>query len=310
VTEGSSSGAGGGAGAVTDAAAGRAAADPGPAGLSFSPRRPGFWLAWAAFGGFTAVMNALSTARDLERRGAAFRPWEPFAWEITSAIATLVLVPGLAWFVERRPWSRRPRAATAALYAAAALAFSVLHVGGMVGLRKVIYAIALGPYRFGPLPAELLYELRKDVVSFVLIVTILNLLREVERRLAAPVLEVIAAEGKASAPAAPGRIPIRDGAREVEIETAAIAAVRAAGNYVEVFRVGRPPLMLRATLGDVEERLAVAGLVRVHRSWLVAPAQVESLRPSRSGDFRAGLRDGSEVPVSRRYRDAIQRLRG
>lgn len=289
---------------------GRAATDPGPAGLSFSPRRPGFWLVWAAFGSFTAVMNALSTARDLERRGAAFQPWEPFAWEITSAIATLALVPGLAWFVERRPWSHRPRAAAAALYAAAAAAFSVLHVAGMVGLRKVVYALALGPYRFGSLPAEFLYELRKDVVSFALIVTILNLLREVERRLAAPVLEVSAATETAAAPPSPGRITIRDGAREVEIDAGGVAAVRAAGNYVEVFRVGQRPLMVRATLADAEERLAAAGLVRVHRSWLVALAQIESLRPSRSGDFRARLRDGGEVPVSRRYKDGVQRLRG
>ncbi len=54
----------------------------------------------------------------------------------------------------------------------------------MVALRKAIYAIASGAYHFGSLPTEFLYELRKDVVSFLLIVTILNLLREVERRLA------------------------------------------------------------------------------------------------------------------------------
>ena len=104
---------------------GRAAEEPGPAGLSFSPRRAGFWAAWVGFASFTSVMNALSTARDLERRGAAFRGWEPFAWELTSALATLALVPALAWFVERRPWSRPPLGVTAGLYAAAAVSFSV-----------------------------------------------------------------------------------------------------------------------------------------------------------------------------------------
>ena len=296
---------------------GRAAAEPGPAGLSFSPRRGGFWAAWIAFGSFTAVMNALSTARDLERRGATFRGWEPFAWELTSAAAALALVPALAAFVERRPWSSRPRAATAALYAAVGVAFSALHVAGMVGLRKLVYAVALGPYRFGPLPGEFLYELRKDLVSFVLIVTILNLLREVERRLAAPVLAAAPPPspsmpvGGGPGPAAPAaRIAVRDGAREVEIEPATITAVRAAGNYVELYRPGERPLMLRATMAEAEERLAAAGLARVHRSWLVALGQVEAVAPSRSGDFRARLRDGTEVPVSRRYRDAIQALRG
>ncbi len=282
---------------------GRTAADLGPPGLSLSPRRPGFWIAWMAAGGFAALMNALSTTRDLERNGVVFRRWEPFAWELTSLAATIALLPALVWLVERRPWSRRPRRVTAALYGVAAAGFSVLHVAGMVALRKALYPILLGPYRFGPLPAEFLYELRKDVVSFLLIVTILNLLREVERRLAAPVL--------IAAPAtSPTRLlTVRDGTRDVEIDCEGIVAVRAAGNYVDVFRNGHDPLMLRATLVEAATRLASVGLVRVHRSWLIALAEVETIAPSGSGDFRVRLRGGMEAPVSRRYKDAIEGLR-
>ena len=284
-------------------AAGRAAGDPGPAGLSFSPRRLGFWIAWIAVGAFTASINALSKAQDLERCPLEFHPWEPFTWEITSAIATLALLPALVWLVERRPWSERPRRVTVALYGVAAVAFSALHVAGMVALRMAVYALAWGPYHFGSLSTQFLYELRKDLVTFGIIVTILNLLREIERRLAAPLL--VAAP---SAPAAE-RIGIRDGAREVELDCRTVVAVRAAGNYVEVFRIGQRPLMFRATLAEVEARLTAAGLARVHRSWLIALAQVEEVTASRSGDFRARLRDGSEAPVSRRYKDAIQHLR-
>ncbi len=283
---------------------GRTAGDAGPAaGLSFSPRRPGFWLGWVAVAGFVSVMNALSTTRDLQRHQVAFRPWEPFAWELTSLAATLALLPALVGLVERRPWSGRPRRATAALYAGAAIAFSVLHVAGMVGLRKLVYAAAARPYSFGSLPAEFLYELRKDAVTFLLIATVLNLLHEVERRLAAPLL--VAAAG----PPAAERAVIRDGGRDVALDPAALVAVRAAGNYVEVFQRGEKPLILRATLAEVEEQLARSGLLRVHRSWLVALAHVEAITASGSGDFRARLPDGIEAPVSRRYKDAIQRLR-
>jgi DNA-binding LytR/AlgR family response regulator len=254
-------------------------------------------------GSFIALMNSLSTARDLQRHGVAFQRWEPFAWEATSLVATLALLPALVWLVHRRPWSDRPRAATVAIYAASALVFSVAHVAGMVVLRKVVYAIALGPYQFGSLPAEFLYELRKDVVSFLLIVAFLTLLRDVERRLAAPLL--------LPSPAAPveERITIRDGGREVALDCASIAAVRAAGNYVEVFQIGARPLMLRATLGEVEERLATLGFARVHRSWLIALAQVQSIAASGRGDFRAQLCSGMQAPVSRRYKEAIQHLR-
>jgi DNA-binding LytR/AlgR family response regulator len=282
---------------------GPAAVDPAPPGLSLSPRRPAFWIAWVAAGSFVALMNSLSTVRDLQRHGVAFQPWEPFVWEGTSLLATLVVLPALVWLVHRRPWSDRPRAATAAIYAASAVAFSIVHVAGMVALRKVIYAIALGPYVFGSLPTEFLYELRKDAVSFFLIVTVLNLLRAVERRLAAPLL--------VPTPPSPAdeRITIRDGARNVVLDSQSIVAVRAAGNYVEVFRMGAKPLMLRATLADVEARLAGPGFARVHRSWLIALAQVQSITASGAGDFRAHLRDGSQAPVSRRYKDAIQHLR-
>jgi len=124
--------------------AGRAATDLGPPGLSFSPRRPGFWIAWIAVASFTSLMNSLSTTRDLERHQVVFHRWEPFAWEMTSLIATVALLPALVWFVERRPWSDRPHRGTAALYGVTAIGFSALHGGGMVALRKVIYAIALG----------------------------------------------------------------------------------------------------------------------------------------------------------------------
>jgi hypothetical protein len=294
----------GAAGAPARRAAGdadRVAGDVAPGGLSFSPSRPAFWIAAAAVGGFTALMNSLSRVSDLDRWQVTFRRWEPFTWEVTSVLATLALLPALAAFVERRPWSRRPRRVTAALYGGAAVAWSALHVGGMVALRLLVYAAAGVQYRFGSVPSEFLYELRKDLVSFGILVTILNLLREVERRLVAPVL--------AAGPPPEGRIAIRDGAREVDLDCRTIVAVRAAGNYVEVFRAGEKPLMLRATLGEAEARLAASGFARVHRSWLVGVGHVEAVTASGSGDFRARLTDGSEAPVSRRYKDALPQLR-
>ncbi len=287
---------------------GRTADELGPKGLSFSPRRPAFWAGSVAIAGFVAVMNSLSTARDLERYRVAFRPWEPFTWELTSAAATLALLPALVWLVERRPWSSRPRWRTAGLYALSAVGFSAMHVAVMVGLRKLVYALALGPYRFGSLGTELPYELRKDLVSFFLIVLVLSLLREIERRLAAPLL-VAAPESSPAERAATESVLIRDGGRDVELARAAIVAVRAAGNYVEVFRLGAKPLMLRATLAEVEARLTSAGFARVHRSWLLALDRVQAIVPSGSGDFRARLPEGIEAPVSRRYKEAVLHLR-
>ena len=81
-----------------------------------------------------------------------------------------------------------------------------------------------------------------------------------------------------------------------------------AGNYVEVLLAdGRRPLM-RATLAAVEVELERFGFVRVHRSWLVNTGRVTGLRPEGSGDWTVEL--GSvEAPVSRRFPDALARLK-
>ena len=49
--------------------------------------------------------------------------------------------------------------------------FSLLHVGGMVAMRKAVYALAGSFYDFsdGVLARELFYEWRKDVLVYALL---------------------------------------------------------------------------------------------------------------------------------------------
>lgn len=279
-------------------------------GLSLSPRRAAFWLTWAVVLAFAATTNALSTRSDFARHGIAVRPFEPFVWEATSAIATFVLLPALVWWVDRWPWSRGPSFALIGWNALAALLFSSLHVLGMVAMRQVAYTLAGSSYDFGPWRREFVYELRKDVVTFVLLAAVLNLLREIERRIAAPVIAPPAAVAVGSpAPAAVSVLRIRDGSTELELEAQRILAVRAAGNYVEIFGVQERPLLVRATLAEVEERVAPLGIRRVHRSWLVALDRVARVSTTSAGDFRLELPDGLRAPGSRRHRQVIEPLR-
>jgi len=296
------------------AAAGPEAVDPDgampPRGLSLSPRRAAFWGAWAALLAFSSITNALSTRADFARHGIAVHRFEPFVWEATSAIATFALLPALVWWVDRRPWSRGSRVALIGWNALAALLFSTLHVFGMVAMRQAAYALAGSRYDFGPWRREFVYELRKDVVTFVLLSAVINLLREIERRIAAPVIAPAAAAAASVPPrAAVPVLRIRDGSAELELEAARILAVRAAGNYVEIFGVQERPLLVRATLLEVEERVAPLGICRVHRSWLVALDRVERVSTTSAGDFRLELPGGLEAPGSRRHRQVIEPLR-
>jgi DNA-binding LytR/AlgR family response regulator len=60
-------------------------------------------------------------------------------------------------------------------------------------------------------------------------------------------------------------------------------------------------------MAAIESRLDPGRFVRVHRSYIVNLDCVLEIEPLESGDARAKMRDGSQVPVSRRYRDALRK---
>jgi hypothetical protein len=265
--------------------------EPPPAGL--------FWPAWIAFAVIALLIDLLDVQVALRDR-IAHNPWEPVIWEYTSGVSSIVLFPFL-WRMARLAWpgDGRPFRATL-LHAGASIAFSLTHIAGFVLLRTAIYALAGARYRFSA-PGGVLYEYPRDLIAYGLVVGgiwglgwLLN-----TRAPQAPLPQ-----------GAPTTFDIRDGARTLRVPLSEIAAVSSAGNYVEFNLVDcRKPLM-RATLGAIESQMAPRGFVRIHRSWLVNPARVEAIEPAGSGDFTVTLAGGLKAPLSRRFRDALEALRG
>jgi DNA-binding LytR/AlgR family response regulator len=169
----------------------------------------------------------------------------------------------------------------------------------MVALRALIYALAGHHYDFTA--SDVLYEYRKDALSYVGFAAIFWF------------VPLWAALRAAPAPAPANKVEmfeIAEGARLLRVPVADIIAVRAAGNYVEfLLSDGRRPLM-RAPLIEVEGALAPSGFLRTHRSWVVNPARVRALEPAGSGDYQLSLDGGETAPVSRRFPQALERLRG
>jgi DNA-binding LytR/AlgR family response regulator len=241
------------------------------------------------------AVNALSNLADMPHVAA----WEPWVWEGSSAAAVIGLVLWLPWLAtaaaspeEAAAAGWRPKLRFAAVHAAALLVYSGLHVAGFVWLRKLAYAaMEAGPYVFGD---RFIYELRKDLISYAIFVGLFWLLAVLRRRREEPVRPV--------------SFDIRDGGRIIRAPLGEILAVSSAGNYVEFWLAdGRRPLM-RATLAAIEVELERFGFVRAHRSWLVNARAVTGLRPDGSGDWTVEL-GALEAPVSRRYPQALERLR-
>ena len=153
-----------------------------------------------------------------------------------------------------------------------------------------------GDYRFGAFWGEFPYELRKDALSYAVFMAAFWIMERL---------------GGEAGPAADrtATFDILDGQRVIRVPLDRIVAITSAGNYVEfLLDDGRKPLM-RAALTSVEGDLGERGFVRTHRSWLVNTARVTGLKPEGSGDWSVELGE-VEAPLSRRFRPALERLRG
>jgi hypothetical protein len=199
----------------------------------------------------------------------------------------------------RRSWVR-----FGLIHGLGTVVYSLIHVGGFVVIRKLVYATLGHVYVFGSF-SEFVYEYRKDVLGYVLSLTVLAFAAHRQPT----VTGVVSPAPDASAPSEAPVFDIREGARLIRVRMGDIIAATAAGNYVE-FRLqdGRRPLM-RTTLSKVEATLSAHGFVRTHRSWLVNAAHLRGVAAEGSGDFRLDLENGVQAPLSRRFPEALARLR-
>lgn len=105
------------------------------------------------------------------------------------------------------------------------------------------------------------------------------------------------------------RFLVRERGRLRLVSVGDVDWIGAAGNYVEL-HVGSSTHLVRGTLSELEGRLPAERFARVHRSTIVNLDRVKELQPWSHGDQLLLLEDGTELRLSRRYRDRIQGVFG
>jgi two-component system LytT family response regulator len=85
--------------------------------------------------------------------------------------------------------------------------------------------------------------------------------------------------------------------------------IEAAGNYLKL-HVGPESHLLRETMGNLEARLDPDKFIRIHRSTIVNIERIQELQPWFHGDYVVVLRDGTQLTLSRSYRQKLQDLFG
>ena len=258
-----------------------------------------------------ALVNAIAGSAtafiDARRANASVMGWEPVVWESSSNLMWLVLIPAVVWLTRRVPlhldtWRRALR-----WHIVGSVLWSMMHVAGMVALRKLAYATQGAHYGFAPWPQQFGYEYLKDIRTYAVLVLGIEAYHFVLRRWQGEASLLSAPEDTRPVETIerPERFLVRKLGKEFLIAAADVERLQASGNYVNLHVRGRD-YPLRTTMASIGSQLDPSRFVRVHRSYMVNLDRIAQIEPADTGDARIVMQDGATIPCSRRYRDALR----
>jgi two-component system LytT family response regulator len=101
------------------------------------------------------------------------------------------------------------------------------------------------------------------------------------------------------------RLAVRTPGHVAIVRTEEIDWIEAADNYVCI-HCGAETHVLRETMNMIEARLSDTQFQRVHRSTIVNVDRIKELQPWFRGDYRILLRNGTQLTLSRKYREKLE----
>jgi hypothetical protein len=254
--------------------------------------------AWIIYGLVNMVVYATSDIlEDMRRATRQFDNWEPFVWEFTSIFFILILIPAILYLDHRFPIATSKWKKRLLLHIPASMVFSLIHITGMVSLRKFFYFLMGDHYGFGNLPLELLYEYRKDVMTYATILFVTYGYREI-MRLRSGEAQLIHNTKQTTQD---DRILVSKSGVYFFLTPKSIDWIEAAGNYVEI-HVNNNSHMYRGTMKQLLTHLPQPDFIRVHRSYIGNQDRIQKVQPAANGDQWLTLTTGQKLRLSRRYR--------
>ena len=105
----------------------------------------------------------------------------------------------------------------------------------------------------------------------------------------------------------PKKIVIRSQNRIFLQTVSEIEHLTAAANYVQIHAAGQM-FRIRSTINAIEQRLDPKKFGRIHRCIIVNFDCVKEFRALQRGDYLLVLNDGSQLKMSRRHREQLEKL--
>jgi DNA-binding LytR/AlgR family response regulator len=100
------------------------------------------------------------------------------------------------------------------------------------------------------------------------------------------------------------RVSVKERGRVAIIELKDVDWIETQGNYLAL-HVGPTVHLLRESLTRFETQLDPAEFARIHRRLIVAKDRIREVKSAGAGDVLLRLRDGTELRLSRLYRDRL-----
>ncbi len=100
------------------------------------------------------------------------------------------------------------------------------------------------------------------------------------------------------------RFLVRTGSRSTVIPGDEVDWIEAVGDYAGL-HVGEKTPLIRETLNSLERNLDPSRFVRIHRSAIVQISRIRELRRMKNRELRLSLGDGTQLKVSRTYRERL-----
>jgi hypothetical protein len=264
----------------------------------------GFWVLFFLVHG---LANAAIVAADFRRSSIDFPAWEPLLLEGTSMLAMALLLPLILAFDRRFPlrFSTLHRSLPAHLLAS--LGYTLAHVLVMTLMRHAAYTFAGLSYEFGPWSSAILYEFLKDSRAYAGILATVYLYRFLLLRMQGEASMLVAPdEGEpVESIERPQRLLVKKLGKEFLINLNDVEWMEASGNYVNL-HVARRAYPLRETMARLALRIDPERFIRVHRSFMVNLDHIAEIEPLDGGDARIRLKDGTQIPFSRRCRSVLK----
>jgi two-component system LytT family sensor kinase len=108
--------------------------------------------------------------------------WKPFLWEMSSVLIIGLMVPLVVRFEDRFRIDSKARLRVLLAHLAGVSIFSVIHVIGIVMLRKFVYVLVGQHYDFGNVLVQGFFEWQRDLITYIIVLVGVVGFREYRKR--------------------------------------------------------------------------------------------------------------------------------